>query len=427
MTFDATESDHSQTQKHLRKTPLAAALSCAFMASALFTSAAHADPSDRVSTELEVVESSLSSEHADYRVVQVVKDLEHPWALAWLPDGRMLVTERPGSMLLIDDAGVTSLSGLPDIDAEEDQLTAPEGGNQGGLLDVAIHPDYEDNGWIYFTYSSPGDNDGVSHEEYATGTALARARLNDDEDGLTDVEVLYVESPLKEPGRHYGSRIVFNDDNQVFVSIGDRGIRRPSQDLTDPAGSILRFNDDGTVVEDNPFVGKDPGNLRPEIYSFGHRNNQALVLHPDNGSLWTAEHGPYGGDVVYKIEAGKNYGWPMIGYGKEYDTQAEVGHRTTPPGVESPKHIWEDSMAPSGMTFYTADHFPDWQGNLFVGSLYREQLFRLVVDGDEISSDEVLLDGTVGRIRDVRQGPDGFLYVVTDQSDGGVYRIEPVN
>lgn len=383
--------------------------------------------SDRVDTDHEVVKDTYSSEESQFKVTRVVGELEHPWAVAWLPDGAMLITERTGRMLLVQSGQVTNLSGLPDIDAEEDQLTAPEGGNQGGLLDVALHPDYSDNGWIYFTYSSPGDNDGVSHEDYATGTALARARLNDDRDGLTDVEVLYVEGPLKEPGRHYGSRIVFDQDNRVYFSIGDRGIRRPAQDLTDPAGSILRLHDDGKVVEANPFVGKAPGNLRPEIYSFGHRNNQALAFRPDTGELWTAEHGPYGGDVIFKIEQGKNYGWPMIAYGREYDTQAKVGHRETPPGVQSPSFIWQDSMAPSGMAFYTADHFPDWQGNLFVGSLYREQLHRLVFSGSDIVLEEVLLSETIGRIRDVRQGPDGFLYLVTDQGDGGVYRLEPAS
>ena len=386
-----------------------------------------AEPSDRVRTSENVIESALSSQQADFRLVQVVQNLHHPWAFTWLPDGRMLVTERSGSLLLIDTDGVTNLAGLPDIDVVEDDDSADDGGNQGGLLDVALHPDYANNGWIYFTYSSPGDNDGVPHEDYATGSALARAQLNPSEDALTNVEVLYVENPRKEPGRHYGSRIVFNHDQQIFMSIGDRGVRWPSQDLTDPAGSILRFQDDGSVVEDNPFVGQSPGNLRPEIYSFGHRNNQALTLHPDDGSLWTAEHGPYGGDLVHIVEAGNNYGWPMIAYGKEYDTQTHMGHRASPPGVQTPKYVWEDSMAPSGMAFYTAEQFSEWQGSLFVGSLYREQLHRLVLNGDEITDEEILLADTIGRIRDVRQGPDGFLYVATDDEDGGIYRLEPVN
>ena len=384
------------------------------------------DPSDRVTFSKEAV-GTVDTQQGSVRVVQLVGDLEHPWSLAWLPDGRKLVTERPGRLLLIDGDSVPSLSGLPKIDSEEDQLTAPEGGNQGGLLDVAVHPDYENNGWIYFTYSSPGDNDSVSHEEYATGTALARARLNEAGDGLTELETLYVENPRKESGRHYGSRIVFPGDGSLIFSIGDRGVRRPSQDLTDPGGSMIRLYEDGGAHEDNPFVGQPPGNLRPEIYSFGHRNNQALAFHPDTGELWTAEHGPDGGDLLHRVEAGNNYGWPMIAYGAEYDTGEQMGLAKSPPGVETPVYIWEETMAPSGMSFYSGEHFADWQGDLFVGSLYREQLHRLVLSEGEVSHKEVLLDGTVGRIRDVRQGPDGYLYVVTDQGDGGVYRLEPAS
>lgn len=416
----------SGSSKIKRPAKHAAASAVLFALSAWVAAPALAgDPESRVTTDESEIESSLNTEHGDIRVTRVVGDLEHPWAVAWLPDGRLLISERPGNLLLIGEGSVTNLSGMPKIDAEEDQLTAPEGGNQGGLLDVALHPDFAENGWIYFAYSSPGDNDGVAHEDYATGTALARARLNDDESGLTDLETLYVENPRKEPGRHYGSRIVFPGDGSLIFSIGDRGVRRPSQDLTDPAGSMIRLYDDGGAHEDNPFVGKEPGNLRPEIYSFGHRNNQALAFHPISGSLWTAEHGPYGGDMLHIVEEGKNYGWPMIAYGKEYDTEEKMGLMQSPPGVESPKYVWEDSMAPSGMAFYTARHLPDWDGNLFVGSLYREQLHRLVLDGDEVSHEEILLDGTVGRIRDVRVGPDGHLYVLTDQSEGGLYRIEP--
>jgi aldose sugar dehydrogenase len=400
------------------------ALSISLSLSVMHTAAAEDDPEGRVAYVNDVVAERMETENGNIRVVQVAEGLKHPWAVAWLPDGRMLVSERPGNLLLIGEGSVTNLGNLPKIDAEEDQKTAPEGGNQGGLLDVVLHPDYEDNGWIYFTYSSPGDNDGVAWEDYATGTALACARLNDDETELTDVETLYAENPRKEPGRHYGSRIIFPGDGSLIFSIGDRGIRSPSQDLTDPAGSMIRLYEDGGAHEDNPFVAKAPGNLRPEIYSFGHRNNQALAIQPGSDAIWTAEHGPYGGDLLHKVEKGNNYGWPMIARGKEYATEAMMGLGKTPPGVEEPVYVWEESMAPSGMTFYDGDSYPGWNGNLFVGSLYRQQLHRLVLDGDEVSHREVLLDDTVGRIRDVRQGPDGYLYVVTDQSDGGVYRIE---
>ncbi|MCC5812696.1 MAG: PQQ-dependent sugar dehydrogenase [Ectothiorhodospiraceae bacterium] len=372
------------------------------------------------------IEGSIESEELSYRVVQVVSGLEHPWAVNWLPDGRMLVTERPGRMLLIDSDEVTELDGLPEIDAEEDQLTAPEGGNQGGLLDVMPHPQYADNGWIYFTYSSPGDDDSVfSDDGYGTGTALARARINDDGDALEDLETLYAQVPRTEPGRHYGSRILFPGDGTVMFSIGDRGIRIPSQDLTDPGGSMIRLNEDGGAADDNPFIGTSPGNIRPEIFSFGHRNNQGLAMHPETGEIWTTEHGPYGGDMLHRIEAGANYGWPQVAYGAEYDTGEFIGIGQAAPGVTEAVHWWEESMAPSGLAIYQGDAFPAWEGHLFAGSLLREQLHRLELGDDgTVSHEEVLLDGVVGRIRDVRLGPDGMLYVVTDESDGGVYRLE---
>jgi aldose sugar dehydrogenase len=384
------------------------------------------DPERRVVVGERVVSERLESEAGAYRVVQVASGLKHPWAVAWLPDGAMLVTERPGNLVLIRNGTATRVEGLPKIDSDEDQLTAPEGGNQGGLLDLVLHPDHARNGWIYFTYSSPGDDDGVADADRGTGTALARARLSADGRRLVDLQTLYAQTPRHVPGRHYGSRIVFRGDGTVIFSIGDRGLRWPSQDLKDPGGSMIRLDEDGGAHLQNPFVGMEPGNLRPEIYSFGHRNNQAMALHPVTGELWTADHGPHGGDLVYVVERGRNYGWPMVAHGVEYSTREMIGIGREAPQVEAPVHVWEESMAPSGMAFYTGAPLPGWQGNLFVGSLLREQLHRLVLDGRRVVREEVLLDGTVGRIRDVRQGPDGYLYVVTDQSDGGVYRIEPV-
>ncbi|MDR5905085.1 PQQ-dependent sugar dehydrogenase [Franzmannia qiaohouensis] len=372
--------------------------------------------------------SDYDSEEATLRVTQMVSGLEHPWSMAWLPDDRMLVTERPGNLYLIDGDEVTALGNLPEIDTDEDQLTAPEGGNQGGLLDVAVHPDYADNGWIYFTYSSPGDDDGVtSDDHYGTATALARARLDEENGELTDVETLYAQSPRTEPGRHYGSRISFPGDGSVLFSIGDRGLRAPSQDLSDPAGSLIRLLEDGGAHPDNPFVNQAPGNLRPEIYSFGHRNKQGLAIHPDSGELWAIDHGPSGGDLLYRLEAGANYGWPQVAFGSDYSTGEFIGIGREAPGVTEPAHWWEDSMAPSGMAFYSGDDIAEWQGNLFVGSLYREQLHRLVLDGNSVAHEEVLLEEELGRIRDVRQGPDGMLYVLTDESDGGLYRLSPAD
>ncbi|WP_445158313.1 PQQ-dependent sugar dehydrogenase [Halomonas sp. E14] len=406
------------TQRRFPLTPLAAALGLGTFGMA------HAAPEV---TEQEI-QAAIETEEGNLRLVQVVGGLEHPWAVAWLPDGRMLITERPGNLYLVDDDEITEVGNLPRIDAEEDQQTAPEGGNQGGLMDVAVHPDHDDNGWIYFTYSSPGDDDSVmGDDEYGTGTALARARLSDDGSELTDLETIYAQVPRTAPGRHYGSRIVFPGDGSVMFSIGDRGIRYPSQDLTDPGGSIIRLNEDGGAFEGNPFIGVEPGNLRPEIFSYGHRNNQGLALHPDTGALWAIDHGPnQGGEQLYVAEAGSNHGWPQVSFGTEYDTDEFIGIGREAPGAKPPVHVWDETLAPSGLAFYTGEEFPGWQGNLFVGALYAERLHRLVLDGESIAHEEILLENEVGRIRDVRQGPDGMLYVLTDESDGGLYRLEPV-
>jgi len=375
----------------------------------------------------QTVLSKVESEVGSFKVTKLVEGLEHPWAVNFLTDGKMIISERPGKLLLVDGDKITSLKGLPKIDTDEDQKTAPQGGNQGGLLDLVPHPDFANNGWIYFTFSSPGDDDSnFGDGDYATGTALARARINDQGDELIDLEVLYTQIPRTEPGRHYGSRIVFPGDGTVLFSIGDRGIRYPSQDLTDPGGSILRLKEEGGAPLDNPFVNKAPGNLRPEIFSFGHRNNQGLAIDPHSGEIWASEHGPNGGDLVHLIQKGKNYGWPQVTQGVEYDTEAKIGIGKEAPGVEKPKHIWEESMAPSGLSFYHKGKISAWEGNLFAGSLLKEQLHRLVIKKGEVTHDEVLLTKKIGRIRDVRMGPDGNLYLLTDQSDGGLYRLERI-
>lgn len=368
----------------------------------------------------------INSEVKNFRVVQIVEGLEHPWAVNWLSDERMVITERPGRMLLISEGNITSLTGLPEIDTDEDQKTAPQGGNQGGLLDIVAHPDHGENGWIYFTYSSPGDDDSsFDGSEYATGTALARARINDEGSDLTDFEVLYEQVPRTEPGRHYGSRIIFPGNGYVMFSIGERGLRYPAQDLTDPGGSVIRLNEDGGAAEENPFVHQEPGNLRPEIYSFGHRNNQGMTIDPENGTIWATDHGPYGGDLLYIVDEGNNYGWPFVAHGTEYSTPSKIGIGKEAPGVEKPKHVWEETMSPSGLAFYDNGGESEWNGNLFAGSLFQEQLHRLEIENEEVVHEEILLTDTIGRIRDVRMGPDGYLYLLTDESNGGLYRIEP--
>ena len=358
---------------------------------------------DASSSDTVVIER-VESEEATFRVVRVVDGLAHPWGVAWLPDGRMLITERPGRLVLVDGDSLTPVEGLPPIAAR----------GQGGLMDVALAPNYADSGWIYFTYSA-GDDAGDM------GTTLARARLSDG--SLADLETLYQQTPFVEGGRHSGSRIVFPGDGTVLFGIGDRGQRDPAQDTTNSIGSILRLNLDGSVPDDNPFVGRD--DVRPEIYSYGHRNPQGMALHPETGVLWEHEHGPRGGDELNKIEAGANYGWPDITYGREYRDNSPIGG-TEAPGMKQPVTYWIPSIAPSGMAFYTGDRFPEWQNDIFIGALAQQHVRRVVLDGDEVTHQEELLRNELGRIRDVRTGPDGFLYVLTDAEEGALYRLEPV-
>ncbi|MCC5936587.1 MAG: PQQ-dependent sugar dehydrogenase [Lunatimonas sp.] len=373
----------------------------------------------------ETIETRLETEEASITLTKVVQGLNHPWAVGFLPDGSMLVTERSGKLYLVSGEKITQLKGLPKIDTDEDQLSAPDGGNQGGLLDIAVHPDYETNGWIYFTYSSPGDDDSVTGDHsHGTGTALARARIDSEKGKLTDLETLYAQVPRTNPGRHYGSRIVLPGDGTILFTIGDRGLRWNSQDLTDPAGSVIRLKEDGGAADDNPFIGVAPGNLRPEIYSYGHRNNQGMAIDPETGSIWATEHGPNGGDLLHLIEKGTNYGWPQVAFGTEYDTDEKIGLGQEAPGVAKPKWVWEESMAPSGLTFYTGESITAWEGQLFAGSLLKETLYRLEIRDEQVVHQEALLTEKIGRIRDVRQSPDGSLYLVTDEGDGALYRIQ---
>jgi len=336
---------------------------------------------------------------APIRVETVTGGLEHPWALAFLPDGRIVVTERAGRLRIVDRSGHLSepLAGVPAVFAQ----------GQGGLLDVALDPRFAENKVIYLSYAEPGSGN-------VAGTAVARARLGDAR--LEDVQVIYRQEPKVSGGNHFGSRLVFRGDGTLFVTQGERfNYRQQAQDLSDDLGKIVRINTDGSVPRDNPFVGRS--GARPEIWSYGHRNVQAATLHPATGQLWTVEHGARGGDELNHPEAGKNYGWPVITYGVDY-SGAHIGEGTAKPGMEQPVYFWDPVIAPSGMTFYTGDVFGQWKGSLFIGSMTPGCLVRLVIENGKVTREERYLGDLHERIRDVQQGPDGLLYLVTDNSNG---------
>ena len=347
---------------------------------------------------------TVSSEKHDFRLVTVAEGLEHPWSLAFLPDGGLLVTERPGRLRVIRDGELepTPVPGLPEIAA----------GGQGGLLDVALHPNFADNGLIYLSYSA--------ESFFFRGTEVARARFTDGR--LVDLETILEVSPKSRGGRHFGSRLAFAPDGTLYVTVGERGNPDRAQDLDDLAGSVIRITEDGAVPPDNPFTGRS--DARPEIYTYGHRNPQGLAVHPDTGQVWAAEHGPMGGDEINILSPGANYGWPVITYGESYAGNP-IGEGTSKPGMAQPVRSWVPSISPSGMAFYTGEAFPSWRGNLFLGALSGRALVRLELDGSEVVHEERLLQDLGARIRDVRNGPDGTLYLLTDDANGKLLRLEP--
>ena len=353
----------------------------------------------------EVVLERVESEEHDFRLVRILDGLDRPWSLDWLPDGRILLTERSGRLILYDGERRVDVGNVPEVHAR----------GQGGLLDVQLHPDYSTTGWIYLSYSA-ACGEGLS------ATAIDRARL--DGETLVDRENIYTQSPCVSPGRHYGSRIVFPGDGTILFSIGDRGQQDRAQDPSDPAGSVIRINEDGGIPADNPFVDQD--GAAQEIFTYGNRNIQGMTIDLRTGNVWATEHGPQGGDELNLIEAGNNYGWPAITYGVQYRTGERIGGEEAD-GMEQPVVYWTPSIATSGLAMYDADAFPSWKGNLFAGALAFEQIRRIVLDGTEVTHQEVLLENEVGRIRDVRQGPDGYVYLLTDENPGGLYRIEPLN
>ena len=341
------------------------------------------------------------------RAETVARGLSRPWGLAFLPDGRLLVSERPGNLRIVTMNGTVSepLAGVPAVRAE----------GQGGMLDVAVDPDFATNNTIYFTFAEPAQ--GGSH------TALAKATLGTGR--IDNVQVIFRQRPTLECCGHYGSRIVFRRDGTIFVTTGERQQHRPmAQQLDAGLGKIMRINRDGTIPQDNPFVGR--AGAQPEIWSYGHRNVQAAALDPATGELWTVEHGARGGDELNNPQPGRNYGWPVITYGIDYNG-SRIGEGAVREGMEQPVYYWDPVIAPSGMAFYTGTAIPGWQGSILIGSLQGKGLVRLVMENGRVAREERHVQNLGARIRDVQQGPDGFVYLVTDSPDGEVIRVRPAN
>jgi glucose/arabinose dehydrogenase len=348
---------------------------------------------------------------SELKAVVVAKGLVNPWAVAFLPDGRMLVTEKPGRIRIVDAQGRASppLAGVPPV--------ANVG--QCGLLDVALDPKFADNRLVYWTFAEPGIWN-------ANGTAVARARLEGaaGNEQLAEVRVIFRQQPKMDSRLHCGSRIAFDRQGHLWVGLGDRfGGKDSAQTLDNHIGKVIRIDNEGRAPADNPFIGR--GGAMPELWSIGHRNIQGIAVHPSTGELWASEHGPQGGDEVNLVEAGRNYGWPVVTYGRNYGTGTAIGEEGPKPGIEMPLRHWVPvSVAPSGLAFVTSDRYPGWKGHLMMGTLRGQALIRLVVEGRRITGEQRLLTELGQRIRDVRQGPDGWLYIVTDGSEGQILRLE---
>jgi aldose sugar dehydrogenase len=348
----------------------------------------------------------LKTQNGDVIVETVASNLNHPWGLTFLPDGRMLVTERPGRLRVVSADGKASpaLGGVPRVLAQ----------GQGGLLDVALDPDFASNRLVYVSYAEPGDG-GAS-------TAVARGRLNNAASALEGTEVVFRQQPKVSGGMHFGSRLAFSRDGKLFVTMGDRGKFDPAQDLSVHIGKIVRINPDGSVPQDNPFVGRS--SARPEIWSYGNRNVQAAAVHPETGALWEAEHGPMGGDELNLIEPSKNYGWPLVSWGRHYDGR-NIPDPPTRPEFAGSVHQWTPVIGASGMAFYTGNTLPGWRGNVLIGGLVSQGIVRVTLGSGRFASEERISLGA--RIRDVRQGPDGFVYALTDAENGRILRLRPAD
>lgn len=347
---------------------------------------------------------TFETEHYRLRVATVAEGLVKPWGLAWLPDGRMLVTEKPGRLRIVSTGGdlSTPVKGLPEIAS----------GGQGGLLDILVDPKFAENRTVYFTFAEPGVN--------GAGTAVARAVL--DNLSLRNVEILFRQLPKSNGQIHFGSRLAMRGDGTLFITLGDRGQRERAQDPRVNRGQVVRIHADGRIPDNNPFVGQ--AGHKPEIWSLGHRNPQGAAIHPETGDLWIHEHGARGGDEINIPKKGGNHGWPVIAYGKHYSGQ-KIGIGQSAPGMEQPVHYWDPSIAPSGMAFYTGAVFSKWRGNLLVGALKYRLVVRLTLEGDRVVGQEPIIADLGERIRDVRQGPDGYVYLLTDSNNGRILRLEP--
>ncbi len=345
----------------------------------------------------------------EIEVEQIARGLEEPWAIVFLPDGRMLVTERPGRLRIVTRQGQVSapIAGLPAVDAR----------GQGGLLDVVLSPSFESDRLIYWSYAEPrGDG--------ANGTSVARGRLSDDGARVESVQVIFRQLPAWRSNAHFGSRLVFDREDRLFVTLGERSQREPrelAQDLSTHIGKIVRINPDGSAPADNPFVGR--ANTRAEIWAYGNRNVQGADLHPESGALWAIEHGPRGGDEVNIIQAGRNYGWPIISYGEEYNGSPIGEGITQRDGMEQPVYYWDPVIAPGDMDFYRGDLFP-WRGDLRIAGLISEGLVRLELEGERVAGEERFALG-VGRVRALAESAAGAIWIVTDDANGGVYRLTP--
>lgn len=343
---------------------------------------------------------SVQTEAGALGLETVVDGLVHPWGMAFLPDGRMLITEREGRLRILSQNEALSdpIEGVPEVFNQ----------GQGGLLDVVLHPEFESNRQVYLSFSEPGD-------EGAT-TALGRGRLNDNR--LEDFEVIFRMEPRVEHENHFGGRIVFADDETLFLTLAERFQFDPAQDLSNHLGTIVHLNDDGTPADGNPFL--DDEEARDEIWSYGHRNIESAAIHPETGELWIAEFGPLGGDELNRPEAGRNYGWPEVSWGKHYDGEDIPDPSADDDYADSVKQ-WTPVISPSGMIFYTGDALPEWQGSMLIGGLSEQGLVRITLDGEEVTNEERIPLGA--RIRDVEQGPDGLVYVLTDEADGKLIRL----